>query len=59
MTAPALTQPAKETSMSTSVTAQCVSCKHKETLTPIPSDVPMCPKCYSPMVAVSAQKTTA
>lgn len=39
--------------MSASVVVRCVFCKHKQTLTPIPSDVPMCPKCYSPMVAES------
>lgn len=38
-----------------SVTCKCVFCKHVETFTPIPTDQPMCPKCYSPMVAVSAE----
>lgn len=37
----------------TSVACKCVGCGHKETLTPIPSDVPMCSKCFSPMVVES------
>ncbi|MCR4339123.1 MAG: hypothetical protein NUW01_04455 [Gemmatimonadaceae bacterium] len=37
-----------------SLTCKCVGCGHKATFTPIPTDVPMCPKCFSPMVAVEA-----
>lgn len=33
---------------------RCVFCKHTETFVPIPRDTPMCPKCFSPMVAVEA-----
>ena len=33
---------------------KCVGCGHVETFVPIPSDVPMCPKCFAPMVAVEA-----
>ena len=35
------------------LTCKCVGCGHKETFTPIPTGVPMCPKCFSPMFAMS------
>lgn len=39
------------------VTAECVSCKTRKDIGPgeVPAgEMPTCPKCYSPMVAVSA-----
>jgi hypothetical protein len=38
----------------TELTCKCVGCGHKETFPHPPSDVPMCSKCFSPMVAVAA-----
>lgn len=40
------------------VTVECVTCKSRRDIGPgevEPNDVPSCLKCYSPMVAVSAQ----
>lgn len=35
--------------------ARCVMCKHEADVTGA-TDTPMCPKCFSPMVAVRAVK---
>jgi hypothetical protein len=35
------------------VVARCVFCKHEAEMVP-PSDAPICPKCFSPMVVMSA-----
>lgn len=40
------------------VVAQCVGCKHERKITAgevKPGDMPMCDKCYMPMVAKSAK----
>jgi Zn finger protein HypA/HybF involved in hydrogenase expression len=39
--------------MSLSIIARCVACKHEADVTDA-KDVPMCPKCFSPMVVVKA-----
>lgn len=36
------------------LTCRCVMCKYVKEFSPIPPDIPMCPRCYSPMVAESA-----
>lgn len=44
--------------MTTTVTAKCIGCGKKRKIAPgeIPKDdVPMCDKCFLPMVAVSAE----
>ena len=40
------------------VTAECVACKARREIRAgevAPGDMPMCDKCYSPMVAIRAQ----
>jgi hypothetical protein len=47
--------------MSVKVTVRCVSCQGTREVGPgeVPAgDIPMCPTCFMPMVAVSAQATT-
>lgn len=36
------------------LTVECVACKHRLEVGPSQRDVPMCPKCFSPMVATKA-----
>lgn len=40
--------------MNATVTVKCVGCGHREEVGP-QQDVPMCSKCFSPMVAESAE----
>lgn len=37
------------------ITARCVMCKHEADFGSELGDVPMCPKCYSPMAVVAAE----
>ena len=39
--------------MTTTVTVECVACKHKQEAGP-GKEAPMCEKCFSPTVAVGA-----
>ena len=42
------------------VTAKCVGCGHRQEIKPgevKADDVPICPKCYMPMIAESARRS--
>jgi NAD-dependent SIR2 family protein deacetylase len=44
--------------MKVTATAECVACKHRKDFGPDDverDEVPLCPQCFSPMVAVSAE----
>lgn len=40
------------------ILCRCVFCKHEEPITGA-VDVPMCPRCFSPMVAIEARRQQA